>query len=448
MEEAKQSDLKKILIISKQDVFIDVISVLIEAFFQSAIGVADNSKSLEEMFEKDMHKGLSLLIVEDEKILHSAGKKLSDFLAPTVVLSHDPPSKPPAGRRSIYLKKPLELDKFSEALQSLWSDEGTAKRDYCQVRLMTLLILGKEIKYDIHLQKPDGSYELALKKGDVFDPNNKVHFELRKEKSLFMKYEDFADFMKIFTLELQKFSEAEKVFDLGASVELTAGVHEMVSQALPEMGFTPELQQATKASIDLAVNTIKQDSRLADLLASLTKTKSEYLSWHSVALCYVACRISNLMTWDSANTHYKLSLAAFLHDITVSNQALARVNTLDELKKADVDAEEKEKYKDHPLVAAAYAQEMKDFPADVEQIVAQHHELPNGKGFPLGITHTKISPLASVFIIAHELTDELYDRKAQFNLKEMVERLERSYNQGYFRKVVTALSELSKKGGL
>ncbi|MFY0079978.1 hypothetical protein ABTQ07_19735, partial [Acinetobacter baumannii] len=92
----------------------------------------------------------------------------------------------------------------------------------------------------------------------------------------------------------------------------STSAHELIASAIPELGFTPELQAATKASIDLAVKAIERDPRLQDLIKALTATESSYRSWHSVSLCYIACRLSSLMTWDSSNTHYKLSLAAFL----------------------------------------------------------------------------------------------------------------------------------------
>jgi HD-GYP domain-containing protein (c-di-GMP phosphodiesterase class II) len=223
------------------------------------------------------------------------------------------------------------------------------------------------------------------------------------------------------------------------------GVHELISSAIPELGFTPELQAATKASIDLAVKAIARDPKLAELIKSLTAMETSYRSWHSVSLCYIACRLSSLMTWDSANTHYKLSLAAFLHDITVKTESLERVTTLDELETAAGSEEEKIGYREHPHEAAALARQMRDFPGDVDHIIAQHHELPNGKGFPLGINHTKISPLAALFIVAHAITEELFDMREEFSLRECVGRLELAYTQGYFRRVIAALKELAHK---
>jgi HD-GYP domain-containing protein (c-di-GMP phosphodiesterase class II) len=187
------------------------------------------------------------------------------------------------------------------------------------------------------------------------------------------------------------------------------------------------------------------DPRLYELIKSLTDFESSYLSWHSVSLCYISCRLSSLMTWDSPNTHYKLSLAAFLHDLAVKTPPLERVTTLEQLADAVATEAEKNAFREHPHEAASLARQMKDFPGDVDHIIAQHHELPNGGGFPLGINHTKISPLAAVFVVAHFVTEELFEVREAFSLKECVGRLEQIYTQGYFRRVITALKELAFK---
>jgi HD-GYP domain-containing protein (c-di-GMP phosphodiesterase class II) len=446
MEAALEKAPKRVLVVSKQDLLIDVVSVFLEGVFQASVEVLDNSRAIETLFEQKKEKGLDLLFVEDEKLLTAAGKNIADFMAPTILLSNSNSSGALGSKKILTLKKPLDLKALLAAINSFSQMAGVTKREYCQIRLDTLLLSGKSMKQVVFQKTPKGTYELVIRSGEEFNTQNAKHFELRKEKFLYLRFDDFTQFLSNFANELQKLTQQQKPLDIEATLDLAADVHQMLASTIPELGFSSELQLATKASMDLAVNQIKKDTKLAELLASLNRSDSEYLAWHSVALCYVSCRLSNLMSWDSANTHYKLSLASFLHDVTVKNSAMARLDNLDAIKIAKFSEEEKETYLTHAHDAAALAREMKDFPGDVDQIIAQHHEKPNGKGFPLGITHTKISPLAAVFIIAHELTDELFDKKGSLDLKKSVADLEKKYYQGYFKRVLSSLSELAKKG--
>jgi hypothetical protein len=440
---------RQILIITRKDLLVDVISVFLEGLYPCEITVADSSLKIDQFVASA--RGLDLLILEDERLLGASGRALVDFLAPTIVVSKNPAPTAPTGRRVVHIPPPVNLEALAHAFQKVVLAEGAPLREFCPVRLEILVLMGRDLFQDLYAQLPDQTYELVLKKGDRINLSADSFGRLARHRSLYVRTEDFADFIKRFAIDLQNLSSGpERVFDLGDSISTTVGVHELISSAIPELGFTPELQAATKASIDLAVKAIQRDPRLADLIKSLTAMETSYRSWHSVSLCYISCRLSSLMTWDSANTHYKLSLAAFLHDITVKTESLERVITLEQLAAASGTEEEKASFREHPHEAAALARQMRDFPGDVDHIIAQHHELPNGKGFPLGINHTKISPLAALFIVAHAITEELFDMRESFSLRGCVGRLEATYTQGYFRRVIAAVKELANReaGGL
>lgn len=436
---------QRALLITKQDLLIDVVSVFLEGWFQAGIDVADTSFKLEQLLAEGASRDWAFVLVEDDKLLASAGKSISDLMLPAIVIGREPAAPAASGRKIAYLRSPIDLQKLSDAIQELARTTASPMREFCAVRPEVVVMGGKDLAQDVYLEAPDAQFTLAFRKGEKLQLAD-VHEKLGKSKFVYMKSEDFRAFLKGFAEELQELSgKNQKVFDIGASVALTTSVHELLTQALPELGFTPELQRATKASIEQVVTAIRKDPRLSDLIDALMKNDAEYRTWHSVTLCYLSCRLSSLMTWDSANTHYKLSLAAFLHDLTLRHPRLHEVRTMEELEALSPSEEERQDFREHPHAAAAIARSMKDFPGDVDHIIAQHHELPSGKGFPLGINHTKISPLAAVFIVAHELTHELWDKKSGLKLSESVSALEKVYTQGYFKRVIAALKDLTAK---
>jgi HD-GYP domain-containing protein (c-di-GMP phosphodiesterase class II) len=435
---------KKVLLVTRQDLLIDVVSVYLEGWFQSKVEVADTSLKLEKSLGDGAAHEYGLVILEDDKLMIAAGKTLADLLSPAIVIGREPATKPVSGRRVLYLKSPIDLQRLSDSINLLSQDSSPASRSFCAVRPQVLVMSGKVLAQDIFVQKSDGGFDLSLKKGESIELGEALLKRAGTSRLLFMRGEDFASFLRRFAEELQELSGgADEVFDLGNAVNLTSSVHEMLAETLPELGFNQELQKATRASIDMVMTSIRRDPRMGELLEALANNESEYLSWHSTTLCYLACRLSSLMTWDSANTHYKLSLASFLHDITLKHKELHRVKTLEELGAANASEPAREEFREHAHAAAALARSMKDFPGDVDHIIAQHHELPSGKGFPLGLNHTKISPLAAVFIVAHDLTDELFEKRQGLKLSESVARLEKTYTQGYFKRVIQALKDLS-----
>src|SRR6185312_15892576 len=101
---------------------------------------------------------------------------------------------------------------------------------------------------------------------------------------------------------------------------------------------------------------------------------------------YIACAIATQMDWASDSTFQKLTLAAFLHDITLSNHELAQCDTVQEAidKKTFTEAEIAG-FRVHPAKGAEIARQFQEVPPDVDVIILQHHERPDGSGFPRGI---------------------------------------------------------------
>ena len=135
---------------------------------------------------------------------------------------------------------------------------------------------------------------------------------------------------------------------------------------------------------------------LSELLSNMQKG-GDYIYEHSLMVSYIACAIANNMDWESKDTKMKLTMASFMHDITLNDHQLAKISNLRTIDQDDFDDEEIKELKDHPLDAAKIIAKLPDFPPDIDTIVAQHHELPDGSGFPRGLTHSNINPLSCVF---------------------------------------------------
>jgi hypothetical protein len=94
------------------------------------------------------------------------------------------------------------------------------------------------------------------------------------------------------------------------------------------------------------------------------------------------------------------------------------------------------RYRLHPLHAAQTAQTIDVLPPDVDQIILQHHEAPDGSGFPRGLTANRIHFLAAVFIIGEDLVHFLDDGEAlETSLKDFLTWGEVRYQSGNFKKI-------------
>jgi hypothetical protein len=88
-----------------------------------------------------------------------------------------------------------------------------------------------------------------------------------------------------------------------------------------------------------------------------------------------------------------------------------------------------------------------EVPGEVDIIVAQHHERPDGTGFPRGIKAAQIAPLASVLIIAHDILNDMLLEGDQFDLGKFLKKTEMDYQNGFFKKVWKAVTEQFENKG-
>jgi HD-GYP domain-containing protein (c-di-GMP phosphodiesterase class II) len=186
-----------------------------------------------------------------------------------------------------------------------------------------------------------------------------------------------------------------------------------------------------------------KSDKLQRMLNELFIDPEKYLASHSVALAHTACGIASLMGWTSDSTFQKLTLAAFLHDITLKNNELAKIRCLPTLMMEHhrFTATEVKTFMTHPADSTALVREMSDVPAEVDTIILQHHELPDGSGFPHQLDAARITPLSGVFIIAHEFLNYWFAEGKKASIRQFINELDPSFQKGQFRNIVAALEK-------
>ncbi len=161
-----------------------------------------------------------------------------------------------------------------------------------------------------------------------------------------------------------------------------------------------------------------------------------------MVLAHVASAIAIELQWNTKGTLYKLCMAAMLHDITIDSDDLAEISTLAELDAAGdkFTEQQRQRYINHVTHGAQVVDRLRDVPSDVANIIVQHHERPDGSGFPRGLTSTHISPLSSVFIVAHEVVHKLLMNKSTFSMEEEFLNLVKNFDHGStFHEIINIL---------
>ncbi len=329
-------------------------------------------------------------------------------------------------------------------LQNL-SLEGGAEEEtkFCPIRT-TLLIRACPLSSDIYIRLSKNKYVRLFHAGTDFDKNDlQKYYDTKKVEYMYLKRDEMAEFVSKFKDELKSLLTRTDI--PGDKLLKSAEVaQEAIHQMIHQVGFTKEIQDMARTNVEVTLKAIGKNPKLSDILSGLEE-KGNYISQHSAALAHVACCIAKEMEWGSESTFTKLVIASYMHDVSLTDPDLAKVNTLGELKEkqGQFPQDQTKSYHLHPNKAAEMVRSFEEIPADVDSIVAQHHERPGGAGFPRGLTNNYIPPLSTLFIIAHDLVQDMMEKKDKFSMNDFIQAKKAEFSQGNFRKVMHALEKIA-----
>jgi hypothetical protein len=293
---------------------------------------------------------------------------------------------------------------------------------------------------DVYLKLSSGKCVKVFRKSDqVVESDVKKYtgqtFFLRKNECDQMFKEQVSKLEAIAAQEPVDEVQAKKVANMS---------QDLVRSLVEQVGFTEEAQRIAKASVNLSLKLIGTKPRLSMILQDLRKKEGNFVTSHSFLLGQIACAMAYTVGWNSAPTFFKLSMAAFLHDISLNiNTHEQEISYEEAVNSGNYHPEELKILRFHATRAADYTRQFSEIPADVEQIVAQHHERPDGSGYPRGLTAKYISPMSALFIIAHDLILFMM-RHPDAKMEKFYEFGEKEYPLNPFRKIITALKTESK----
>lgn len=223
------------------------------------------------------------------------------------------------------------------------------------------------------------------------------------------------------------------------AIELNAISLRIAQQAIRRLGVTQEVLSLIRSSQQSIMVDILNSSDIANMIAANKKRLSEtYLSQHSILVGQMAGFMASRMGWVSRLNIYKLALAGFLHDLYLDSSALAFISSQSEFE--ELPEKERLKVLMHPQLAADLARTLTWAPPDVARIVEEHHENALGTGFPKALPGHLLSPLSSVFIIAHDAVDYLLMRPGQASIDQFLKSHTRHYQTGVFKKIFDTIS--------
>ncbi len=326
--------------------------------------------------------------------------------------------------------------KKSAALGRLPSPELREQEEFIAIGIESLSGL-TPLKSDVYARIRKDHYVCVFKKGSILETGDLKKFIDSNRTEFHVKASEVKDSLTQVSARLDELANASEVSQAQASQEFVS-THSLLRDVVGQLGFTPEAQAIAKSCVNMALKALGSKPKLSEILEDLKRKEGAYIPAHSFMIGNVACALAYRIGWSSSATFFKLSLAAFLHDISLKSETYAKLRDISSAHEAGLENEEIKLIKLHPVQASEYSKQFAEIPSDVDIIISQHHETPSGDGFPRGMPGKLISPLSALFIISQDLVDAvLEDPETRF--EEFFRANASRYEVGQFRKILALL---------
>lgn len=245
--------------------------------------------------------------------------------------------------------------------------------------------------FDYFIKVNNGEYIKIFSAGEPFDPKRLDKFKKKYTfEYLFFKTKNRRTYINFVNEILNKVSRSKHRM-AERKLFVTDNLVEKYIEEIHTVGLAPDLVIQGKEICTSINKLIANDINLA---TSLIELKSHDLKsfGHSFLVTFVSVILATKLGWKSKKTIESLALGSMLHDLgklklskSILNQELHSL-TQDQIIQ----------YEKHPEYGLDLLNNIPKISEPVRQIVYQHHELANGKGFPNKLNGFRIYPMAKI----------------------------------------------------
>lgn len=421
-----------------QDKFILKTETILACSGNAAIKVLEKMKDIDICIcDHNMPDGMGTEVLNYLKKENSKTK----FVLCSTVTPIDKPKEYPS--QSIYysIQKPdIEsgVDKLVKLVEKEMKPMAKSTKDEFIPVSVQVLSLMDMLPADIFIRMSDNKFIKCLKQNENFNSIDKEKYLQKSIDTLYVKKgEQVPSINSIILSVVQKIMERRNL-PLSEKMKMS---HTQLMNLINFSGMTPELVEATQKNIEQSVAHLSKSGLVTDFWKEMNLL-GEYPSMLYTLHSMLSALVVKKLHWSSNATMYKLTLSSFLKDISLDSIPLIEICDYKEFleKESHFSGQDIKRYKEHPQKVVDVLATFKDIPPDIDRILFEQHEMPDGSGFPRKLNANQLGPLTCVFILTGIWARHILKDKKEFDLKLFVKHLEdQGYSKGNFKEGFEAI---------
>lgn len=293
---------------------------------------------------------------------------------------------------------------------------------------------------DVFVKLMNGKFIKLIKAGDEIHTETISNIINKGQKYLYQDGQSFEKFVGQKLTTLKKGFSVQGLND-SQKMKLQLATIKEVQGAVRMMGISELTIDMTDDVVNSVEDVIKGKRGLQNLVKSMLKFKSTFFTRSSI-LNYLLGGLASKIGWDTKSSLKKLIFASVFCDYAFSDEEeeLACILKIEE--GMALSSYQRKVVEKHPEIAAHHLEKTQSLLLDETIIIRQHHEKPDGSGFPKGLNAKNIPPMSCAFILCYDFVQILVESCSNVNeidCERIFEQLGDDYRIGNFEKPYYAL---------
>lgn len=305
------------------------------------------------------------------------------------------------------MSKPVEIEDAPE-LKAAMDGKGKEESPFVPIEIQRLTSASRTLSCDIFIKISESKMTRIFSVETGLDFIRLRQYIEKGVKEVFVRREDqqkFNDYLQISPDTIFNSEVATKEAKVAALLDLA---DQSVADFFSKLPIQEVSVEKTKGIIKRMITTLAKDPTLLGAVIRMAQ-HHQFMMSHAVSVSVISMLLARGAQQANEKTLELCGVGGFLHDLGKSQISHDIVS-----KYADLTPEQWREMRHHPLLGVKMLERCANVPEEIKLIILQHHEQPNGGGYPNGTRGPKIFFPAKVVSIADTfsamISDQCYKR--------------------------------------
>jgi putative nucleotidyltransferase with HDIG domain len=252
------------------------------------------------------------------------------------------------------------------------------------------------LPFDVYLERFEGKFTKIYHKDGEHDSSQIDRYENKDIKTLYISQTDKNTYGNFLCKAIDQFNNGSNDLDKEKMIDIIKTTLELTYEKIVDNNNDLDTSISWASHQVRSALYLMGDDTASAIEIFKALASDLHLLKHSYLVSLFSLSLAKKLEFSNDRNLMGIGLGALLHDIGHS-----RINS-ELFQKIHLSPAEWEEVKDHPVLGLKILERSRAIPADVRSIILQHHEQPNGRGFPNRLGGNKIFPPAKIVAIAEE----------------------------------------------